>query len=675
MSKINKKFEITTQFTTKAFEDTDDLIIEGIANASTKDRDGDIIITDAWKGKALANYSKNPIILAYHDHKQPIGKAIDYIVDDVGLHISAKISKSAGRVYDLIKQGILQTFSVGFQATDIDYDEDNDLFVIKALELYEISVVSIPANAGSSFSVRKTLGDEDYNLLKSEFVTKNKKPAEQVKEKTIMTDKVNEKNDKLQKQVDGLSTGIAALLDAQAKREQAEKDATVAAEKAAKEATEKAAKETATKNATAAKEETTTAITAVSDGAAKLITDLEARLAEKDATIEATLKEFKDDLESKNADLLAMRKSKMEFDAGGNPVKIDQKEINTAVMLGKMMGKPASETKFGAKLSEKILESGNQLPNPGEHMELLNEDWEQSFSTTIYNDIRQQLIIEPMFGNIPMNTASLTLPINPEAGYGEWITRAAFENDAARVGGVANGSTGAAQKHLLTDITLIAQKLAAKEYIGYEEEEDTILPIVSVIQEAITRRMSKTSDAALLGTQPTGAPVTPFQNGGLIGVADTNSVLAGVAGNNPTADILNVADLGATRRLLGNWGLSPSDVIYIVSADGYYDLLEDDDFRTMDVVGTKATILTGQIGMVLGSPVVVSGELEASGLGAVKAIALNKSNFKIGTLRGLMTERDRDIVAQQNVIVSTRRMDFKDIITGQGVALTKMAAV
>ena len=91
--RFNKKFELTTQFTTKSFEDSDDIVISGIANSSSRDRDGDIILSSAWEGKALNNYVKNPIILAYHDHTQPIGKATDYIVDDIGLHITAIISK------------------------------------------------------------------------------------------------------------------------------------------------------------------------------------------------------------------------------------------------------------------------------------------------------------------------------------------------------------------------------------------------------------------------------------------------------------------------------------------------------------------------------------------------------------------------------------------------------
>ena len=88
--------------------ETDDLFITGYANTVSKDRAGDIIVKEAWEDPAaLANYKKNPIILAYHDHSKPIGKMVEFNVTDLGLEIKAKISKASGDLHTLIKDGIL----------------------------------------------------------------------------------------------------------------------------------------------------------------------------------------------------------------------------------------------------------------------------------------------------------------------------------------------------------------------------------------------------------------------------------------------------------------------------------------------------------------------------------------------------------------------------------------
>ena len=107
--KQKHKGEIVSQIKSvkMADDDTNDLIISGYANTVTKDRAGDVIPKEAWTTpNATGNYAKNPIILAFHDHSKPIGKATNWYADDKGFFIEAKISKGAGDVYHLIKDGI-----------------------------------------------------------------------------------------------------------------------------------------------------------------------------------------------------------------------------------------------------------------------------------------------------------------------------------------------------------------------------------------------------------------------------------------------------------------------------------------------------------------------------------------------------------------------------------------
>lgn len=130
-----------------------DVVIEGWANKAVVDRGKDLIPKSAWN---LQNYAKGPIILFNHDRDLPIGKAVAVEARDEGLYVKCVISKSdnpkIAMVRDLVKEGILNGFSVGFDAQDEQRDNDG-VNTIKAAELYEISVVTLPQNQDSLFTL------------------------------------------------------------------------------------------------------------------------------------------------------------------------------------------------------------------------------------------------------------------------------------------------------------------------------------------------------------------------------------------------------------------------------------------------------------------------------------------------------------------------------------------
>ena len=138
---------------TKSIDEKGDVTLEGWANKSVVDRGNDIIRKDAWK---LDNFKKNGMILFNHDRMQPVGKAVAVEARDEGLFIKVKLSKSSHpdimKVRDLVKEGVLNAFSVGFEARDEQKSSDG-VNEIKSAELYECSIVSIPMNQDSLFEV------------------------------------------------------------------------------------------------------------------------------------------------------------------------------------------------------------------------------------------------------------------------------------------------------------------------------------------------------------------------------------------------------------------------------------------------------------------------------------------------------------------------------------------
>jgi HK97 family phage prohead protease len=168
-----KNFNILTPFAVKSLgADVEDktgegiLHISGYANWCGKDEygktyadlAGDVVIphgmnTDVW--------AANPQIFLGHDRDKTIGKGIRLEKRDDGLFLEAEIHADAMDPKDFyrVKSGLLSMFSIGFRTLDGEWKEVDGRevwYITKAL-LLEVSVVSIPANSKSSFSVMKSL--------------------------------------------------------------------------------------------------------------------------------------------------------------------------------------------------------------------------------------------------------------------------------------------------------------------------------------------------------------------------------------------------------------------------------------------------------------------------------------------------------------------------------------
>ena len=287
---MNKIFNLTSNF--KALDENDDgsVNIKGYASTIDQDRAGDIIESNAWAKGGIGNYENNPIILFNHDYHNPIGKATQLEVNDNGLQIKGKISKSAGKIRDLVKEGVLGAFSVGFRVKDADYLEETDGYRIKDAELFEISVVSVPANQAATFSVAKSFdSDTEYLEWKEQFVKSNAgqsnmdSPEEAVDKTVIKETKMSETKENFD--LEGFAKEVAKKTATEIAMAQAEKQAKAEADaevaKAEAEAEEAALQEK--------KAEVESIVKAGTEGAERLVSDLEDRVAKDYSNIETVV--------------------------------------------------------------------------------------------------------------------------------------------------------------------------------------------------------------------------------------------------------------------------------------------------------------------------------------------------------------------------------------------------
>ena len=626
-----KIFSLTSTF--KALEsDADDgsVRIRGMASTADFDRAGDTILSEAWAKGGLENFKRNPIILFNHDYDKPIGKAIDLVITENGLEMEAKISKSApAHIRDLVKEGILGAFSVGFRIKDADYMPDTDGLRIKDAELFEVSVVSVPCNQSATFSLAKSFDSmEEYkefvksfkqensvDLAGQSLATEESNLSDLASETPELASKDVSQEIKMEKELDlqALAQKVAQETAAQIAKQHAEEKA--AEKAAAQEAAEKAAAQEAAKNLQQ---------DLVSKAVADALADAEKRLEEK--------------LAAQEAEITKMRESKRVFsDRKGSDatsaVKEYGREFMQAHLLGVMTGK-GWNTRFATELQEKAgIAYATSAP-----------DIDQEVSRLIEKEVTLNLRTAGLFREITVNSAATVLPIQPD------VERAVFQTGAATAGNLENrGDSDNTFKP--GQVILNAYRLISQTYMDNHVDEEVLVNLMPMLVDSVARAHARAVDNAIINGD---GSIT-----GLSGFATAHGTTLSIG----DGDKLTAADLMAMRKSMGKYGINPSDVAYVVSQARYYELIEDPAFADITDVGSDvATKITGMIGAVYGSPVIVSDSFPAEAATAPVAFAVATRNYVIPRLRGVAVEQDYEVGNQRRVIVATQSLGFEELV-------------
>lgn len=131
--------------------------ISGYANKFGLDSYGTRVDPGSVK---LDRFSKNSILLFNHDVDCPIGKVTKIEQREDGIFVECELSQSTNErvsyIRDLVREGCLKTFSIRFdQDAKMEPDKDNPgKYLIRNWELQEVSIVALPAQPDSTFSMR-----------------------------------------------------------------------------------------------------------------------------------------------------------------------------------------------------------------------------------------------------------------------------------------------------------------------------------------------------------------------------------------------------------------------------------------------------------------------------------------------------------------------------------------
>ena len=643
---MEKIFNLTSTFKSHT-EDDGSIMIRGMASTADFDRAGDSISADAWTKGGLQNFEKNPIILFNHDYNRPIGRATGLKTGENGLELTAKISKSAGDVAELVKDGVLGAFSVGFRVKDADYLEETDGLRIKDAELFEVSVVSVPCNQSATFSLAKSFDSMDeYEDFKKTFTISD---GTQVQKEIQMSEETQQPVD-----LEAFAKKVAEETAAKIAMKQAE-------QKAADVAVQKDLEDQATANAEAKaqqEEEIKTAIVSgVESGAERLVEDIRKEMATDKVDAAETIEKYKKDLEEKQAEITAMQNSKRTFSdrSGTQDLSKFGKELMYGHLLGVMTGK-GWNTDYSKGIMEKAgvaWDSGLGSVTTGA------PNIAQEVSSQIEKEIMLELKLAQAFREITINSQTQVLPIQTDALPATW------GGNTATGGNLTNRPQSDANQYNAQQVILKATRLVSTTFMDNNIDEQVLINLMPMLVEGVARAHARAVDDAILNGTSSG---TQGFNG-LEALAGSVKVDALDAVGGSSVDIVvTAAEFLAARKLMGKYGMMPQDLVYIVSQARYYDLIADVAFADITDVGSDvATKITGSVGAIYGTPVVVSDQLEGDGAnGGSVGYAVNVRNHVIPRLRGVSIEQDYEVLNQRNVIVASQSMGFNQLRPNNG---------
>lgn len=159
--------------------DAEQRIIKGIASTPSPDRADDIVDPQG------AKFALPIPFLWQHMHSQPIGEVTEAVVTDKGIEVTVQIAKieEDGKLKDRIdeawqsiKSGLVKGLSIGFRGLTVEDIPRSWGLHFKEWEWFELSAVTIPANAEASITEVKSISKSFEQQEKSAIGDEPQKP-------------------------------------------------------------------------------------------------------------------------------------------------------------------------------------------------------------------------------------------------------------------------------------------------------------------------------------------------------------------------------------------------------------------------------------------------------------------------------------------------------------------
>ena len=128
-----------------------------------KDSYDDVVVPGAFSKSLQSWREKNALtaMLWQHQMNEPIGVYTEMKEDEHGLYVKGRLliddDPLAKRAYAHAKAGSLGGLSIGYILKDWEYDSAKGVYLLKEIDLWEVSLVTMPANDEARISDVKSM--------------------------------------------------------------------------------------------------------------------------------------------------------------------------------------------------------------------------------------------------------------------------------------------------------------------------------------------------------------------------------------------------------------------------------------------------------------------------------------------------------------------------------------
>ena len=287
----------------------------------------------------------------------------------------------------------------------------------------------------------------------------------------------------------------------------------------------------------------------------------------------------------------------------------------------------------------------------------------------LWQDVNLETLVASLFSRITMPSNPFDIPL--QLGDVNWYPGS--ENVSAKSTALAT-----------TNQTLNARELVAEVPWSLSLDEDAVIAMLPEVRRTLVRNASEVIDDVLLngdatttnGINSDGATITTTDAGKAQWLLGFDGLLhLPLIDNTSQANNLNGAiTAGAYNqalRLLGKYGVRNTEAVFITDVNTFLASLAMDEVETVDKLGPAASVLTGQLGVVYGHPLIVSGQMRladtdgkvtdaGNGTDTGRVLAVNRSQWRVGFRREIAIETERNIQKRQNLMVVSMRIAFNE---------------
>jgi HK97 family phage major capsid protein len=342
--------------------------------------------------------------------------------------------------------------------------------------------------------------------------------------------------------------------------------------------------------------------------------------------------------------------------------KLIREFSDEALIVGTILGRNPRTLKMWGELSESTLGKALAEATAGSGAEwvptLLSADFIEKF--------RLASKVAQLFPEIAMPSQPFDLPFI--GGALTWYLVPESQSDEPSKAPASTITTGKR--------TLNAKKLKARTLFSEELTEDSILAVLPMLKDELITSGGEAIEDVLIN----GDTTAPHMDSDVTSALDRRKAWIGLrklAITAATAKLdLSTFDKDTVRNLktkMGKYGVTPADVAYIAGIVSYNKMLGLAELLTMEKYGALATIVTGELGRLYGSPVIISermredlnasGVYDATTMTYTGLLTVYRRGFVIGA-RGLAKVKfkgaDQDPDSDQNTLSVSFRKAFLD---------------